>query len=124
MSDSPAIHYADLPDASLLLDRSARAKCISLFKEMESLVISVETLTDRMDEIKAELVTYQDTLDAPGIRYGGWAYIHRTAKGRRSLNRDLLMENGVSKAVLDASMKTGEPYSQHTFKRVKEGEEF
>lgn len=123
MPDDPKLNYAALPDADLILDRAQRAKCKSLFLEMESLVVSAETIEARMEEIKLELEAYQFMLDAPGIRSGLWAYSCQHHKGRKTLNKEELMMRGVGKDIIDASMKLGKPYEQRTFKRVKEGEE-
>jgi hypothetical protein len=120
MEDAP--NYASFPQTEYILDNKARAECEALFEELEVLQASIDVQQDRAEEIKRQLDRYQFMVDGPGIRYGQLTYSVADLKGRRSLSEALLMGNGVTKDVIDASYKAGKPYQRRTFKRIEEKE--
>lgn len=119
MPDDP-IQY---PDISSILDRAERRHCQALFEELCALTITEKVTKERIDEVKRELDTYQETLDAPGIQHSGYVYSCQQLAGRRTLNETLLMSNGCPKDVIDQSYTTGKPYERRTFRLVSEGKE-
>lgn len=121
MPDDPV--YPIYPDISSIIDRADRRHCQALFEELCSLTITAKVTAERIDEIKRELDHFQYMVDAPGIQHGGYVYTHEDLDGRRTLNPTALMENGVPKAVIDASYTKGKPYERRTFRLIGEGKD-
>ncbi len=109
----------EYPDADAILDRARRAECKSLFIELESLIVSIKTLEERVEEIKVTLEQFQYMVDGPGIRYGNHVYSSQQLEGRQTLDETLLMSAGVSKEVINDCYKIGKPYTRRTFRKEK-----
>jgi hypothetical protein len=72
------------------------------------------------DDLKDRLGDLQRKANFPGIREGDLCFVWQMVKGRRMLNKDLLLLNGVPAEVIDASMKVGKATERRTFKRLDE----
>ena len=64
----------------------------------------------RRAEIKTELAALAVAHDMPGMRHGQLAVYYGGEKTKWSLNRGLLLENGVTPQQLEDSMKESKPY--------------
>lgn len=102
--------------------KGARVRLDALLREAHSL----RQVEKRLKEVKAEileLMQQQDLLDEDGrlgCRLGDLCAVGTFTKGRRSLDRVLLIENGVSPEQLEASMKEGAPYWRVELQQIGE----
>lgn len=87
---------------------------------------SLKPVITRFDEVKkriAEIVLTETLMNEDGlygVRDGPIAVIIRQQEGRESLNKELLIENGVTPAQIRASMKRGTGFNVTEF-QVMEG---
>lgn len=101
----------NLPETSAA-SRGVRHKLDTLLREAHSL----KGVEKRLKEIKTEIVdlVQQHGLVADdgtiGTRVGDLCCVVGYRAGRRSLDRELLVENGVSPAQIEMSFKEGEGY--------------
>jgi hypothetical protein len=70
------------------------------------------------EELKAGLEKLQGQAGSSGLRSGNLCFVARTKAGRRTLDTDLLMLNGVTRDQIDDSYKRGKPYVERTFRRL------
>lgn len=117
-SDSDGIRFADLPLVSIL-DKKSMKKAQGMLEELQALVESQKAAKEREDEIKLELEEMQNKAGAAGLRYGGLCYVAKEVAGRRTLDKGLLIENGVGPEVIEASMKQGAGFVTRTFKVIE-----
>jgi hypothetical protein len=112
--------YAELPDirVSEALEVPRMLQAQQLLTELDAVVMMEKTYKDRGEEIKRELETLQLVAKLPGFRLESLCFVARLMPGRRTLDRLLLVENGVDPEVIDASMKLGEPYMERRFKNI------
>jgi len=111
-------HYDGLPTTEAILDRRKQAECRLLFEEMAALVVQMEALGDRMEEIKLELEQFQYMVDAPGIRHENYVFSAHEVAGRKTLDKILLQQNGVSKEIIEASMRKAESHMRRLFRSI------
>lgn len=89
--------------------KGARVRLDALLREAHSL----RQLEKRLKEVKAEIleiIQQQDLADEDGhlgCRLGELCAVGSFNKGRRTLDRTLLIENGVTPGQIEASMKQG-----------------
>lgn len=99
-----------LPETSAA-SRGAKIKLDALIREAHSL----RGLEKRKKEVSAEIV---ELIQAQGLgdgerlgcRSGNLCAVIRYQSGRRSLDKELLIENGVTPRQIEASMKEGTGY--------------
>lgn len=117
-SDDP-IKFAELPEMSEL-SKASQLRAANLLIELE-LVTGMESEAKiRGDEIKNLLEHIQQEEDVKGFRAGNLCFFSREVAGRRTLDRFLLIENGVTPDIIEASMKTGAGYMERRFKNLDE----
>ena len=114
--------FASLPHISALKNNNTQRKAQDLMEEANFLRESIEPLSDRFREILDELQNIQTRNHLDGLRCGLTAFRYTETKGRRTLNRDLLIENGVPPKVIESSYKVGEPGTKREFKLLKADE--
>ena len=110
----------ELPETNSI-SKGNRMKLEALLKEIDALSLA----TKRLSEAKEEARNIMDTqgLNTPdgkalGVRFGEIALISRYNHGRRSLDRTLLIENGVTPKQIESSMKEGNGYFVTTLMRL------
>ena len=99
-----------LPETSAA-SKAAKFKLDALLKEAHT----IRHFEKRLKEIKTEIseIIQAQGLAADGmlgVRSGQYCAIVRYQNGKRSLSKELLVENGVSPAVIAASEKQGDGY--------------
>jgi hypothetical protein len=97
-----------LADFAEVKKAPSRARAIQLLQYGHQLMATMRDAEQRLRETKNELAQIQILNDAEGLRYGDLCFMSSTISGRRSLDRTLLLENGVSPSQIEASMKQGE----------------
>ena len=96
--------------------------------ELGALIREAYSLRDCCDRLKAvkeriaEIVIDEQGLcnnsGIFGVRDGPHAVIVRQQEGRRTLDRELLIEHGVSPSQINASIKTGKPFNVVEFDQM------
>lgn len=99
----------ELPIVSVL-PRSQMDTAISLMTEDITLAELISNANDRRKEIKAELAPILQEHDLPGLRHGQMALYFGGEKTKWSLDRKLLLENGVTPQQIQDSMKESKPF--------------
>lgn len=96
-------------------------------EQVKKLLLSLEVVSQKKvrllvqeDELKDQLEALQKAANRPGFRFEGLVYTAAPVAGRKTLDKLLLMENGVSAQVISDSMKVGKPSTRVTFKRLTE----
>lgn len=112
------IRVAELPLISVL-DSKRMKQAKALLEEIEQLKAKTEILTDRLDEAKEELGKIQTDAKLPGLRFGRLAFYQQEVKGRESLKKELLIEQGVTAAQIKAATVTGKPSVRRTFEVIE-----
>lgn len=102
------------------LEEPVKKKVICLLEALDHLVFEKNRIASREDEIKDELEQLQRETGRNGFRYGWLCYRAQQISGRRTLDKFMLMENGVPAKTIEQSYKTGKPYMQQTFRRLSE----
>ena len=127
--DTESTPFTSLPLISVL-DSKTMKKAKLLLEELAQLDEYIEMYESRRKEIvgysdkgkdfPGELEVIQQAAGLPGLKFGRLCYRVSEQAGRRSIDRGLLMENGVRAEVIEASMKEGSPYKRREFKVVPE----
>lgn len=94
-------------------------QAIRLLDEGHDLKAAIETMTERIEAIKMELLQIQIAHDCDGFRNGRLAFIGSYRKGRRMLSKDALLENGVSPEQIAKSYREGDAYWNKELKVLK-----
>ena len=115
--DKDAGKYASLPLISVLA-KPDMTKARRLLQELEGLVAARKEMEEREDEIKELLAALQQDNSLPGLRDQGRCFCVETLAGRKTLDKGLLVDNGVTAEQIEASMKEGKPYDRKVFKVV------
>lgn len=63
-----------------------------------------------LDDLIDQLLSHSQRLGTTSIRHEGVAFYCSESEGKRTLDRVLLIENGVDPNIIEASMKTGKPF--------------
>lgn len=114
------IKYCDMPLTSTL-DSKSMKRATALLKEVAEIDEQLEIYQSRRDEIigtkdqPGELEKLQQKFNLPGMRWGDFVYVRSESKGRETLDKNKLMENGVSAEQIAASMKVGNPVVTRKF---------
>lgn len=117
-TESESISFASLPLVSVL-PKPKMKTAARLLEELEAVIAARESAEEREQEIKLQLEEIQHDAGALGLRYGDLCFIAREKPGRRTLDKGLLIENGVAPEVIEQSMKEGAPYVERRFKRIE-----
>lgn len=113
------IEYAKLPPIDYL-ETETRQRVIALLESLDQVVTEMAKLADREDDLKQELERLQAASGRPGFRYGWLCFVAQSVAGRKTLDKMLLLENGVSAKTIESSYKEGKPGTRCTFKRLPE----
>ncbi len=116
MSD---IEYTKLPLVTDL-DTETRQRVTALLESLDQLITEKRKLLDKEDDLKNELSSLQKSKGKSGFRHGSLCFVAQSVAGRKTLDKELLLENGCSAAVIAMSYKTGAPSTRCTFKRLTE----
>ena len=114
------VAFAKLPPVAGIQDTGKRLRVMELMEQLETILAQKSNLLVMEDEAKDELERMQKEMAKPGFRHGWLAFCSQQVKGRRTLDKMLLLENGCPAAILNQSYKTGEPYVRNIFKRLDE----
>lgn len=115
--DSPLV-MAELPLVDELRNNRLMLRTIRLLEELDLVEETAKINKERADEIKEELGVIQSKAGLRGIQYHGLCFAEREMSGRKSLDKMLLIENGVEADTIEASMKTGKPFVERRFKNL------
>lgn len=110
--------WADLPLVSTLPPGDMR-EAKELLEELDSVQELKSTYEDREEEIKLELQRLQNEYNLMGLRWGDFAFAATSNKGKKTLDKTLLIQYGVSAEVIKACIKTGNPYVKKEFRNLK-----
>jgi hypothetical protein len=110
--------FANLPDIAEELKGPERKKVAALLEELGNLQAQTKLNDERSDEIKNILALTQAKHQLNGLRFGNLAFRVLQVPGRKTLDKLLLMENGVDPETIEASMKFGNPSMRREFKRL------
>jgi hypothetical protein len=105
-----SIKYDELPDPREILSPDKALYVVGLFEEAEILSALIEQNKTRLEELKVALGELQRETRQKGIRYRDWVFYERQAEGKKTLNRALLLENGVKAAMIAKSVKVGKAF--------------
>lgn len=92
---------------------------INLLDEGHDLKARIDEMTARVEVIKNELLQIQIAHDLAGFRNGNLAFIGSYVKGRRSLSKDALLENGVTPEQIKNSYREGEASWRRELKNLE-----
>lgn len=115
--DEDAGKFASLPLISVLA-KAEMAKARRLLAELEGLVAARKEMEEREEEIKASLEDLQTSSGVEGFRDQGRCFMAAEYPGRKTLDKSLLVENGVTVEQIENSMKEGKPYIMRKFKVI------
>jgi len=110
MNEKSSIKYDELPDPREILSPDKALYVIGLFEEAEILAALIQQNQTRLEELKVALGELQREVRQKGIRYRDWVFYERQAEGKKTLNRALLLENGVKAAMIAKSVKVGKAF--------------
>lgn len=114
--------FANLPQVTELQDTKTRQRIIALLELLDQMVEKRAKLEAVEEDCKSELEALQTATNKTGFKYGLLCFISQPTKGRKTLDKYLLMEHGVSAKTIQASYKEGAPGTRKTFKRLPEAE--
>ncbi len=92
---------------------------ISLLEEGWRLEQEIKEKAARLDQIKAALQVTCNEYNIGGVKNNGIAFTTTWVKGRRTLSREKLLENGVPPQVISDSYTMGEGYYRRMFVEIK-----
>ncbi len=115
------IEYSKLPLVTDL-ELGVRQEVTALLERLDKLTQDKARLLDQEDDTKNELSRLQRRSNKAGFRYGQLCFVSQTVAGRKTLDRELLLEAGCPALVIAQGYKVGAPGTRCTFKRLKEGE--
>jgi hypothetical protein len=104
-----APRYEDLPLVSVF-DKKDMKHSIDLMYESIEIQQQEKALAARKAEIKDLLVAIAQRHKVEGMRHGRIAVYYNGEKTRRTLDRGLLIENGVTPQQIEDSMKESKPF--------------
>lgn len=111
----------NLPDYAVLKKAPSKAKAIQLITEGHQLKNVIHEADERLKEIKSELSQIQLMNDLPGLRYNQFCFMAVEREGRPSLDKAMLIDNGVDPAVIAASTRRGAPYIEQRLELIGDG---
>lgn len=111
--------FTNLPDVTTAKLKTAdRKTSTALLEELDGLSELSKTTDERITEIKDLLAGIQDRNHLAGLRFGNFAFRTLEVAGRKTLDKALLVQNGVDPETIEASMKEGKPSMRREFKRL------
>lgn len=115
---SESFEFKTLPDVTLIKKAKLRGRIMLLLADLEACEFEATRNKGRSDGIKLELETLQAESGLTGLRYEKLCFIARTMPGRSTLDKMLLIENGVTPEIIKKSMKPGKEYVERRFKNL------
>lgn len=116
-----------LPETTEVKLRVARTKLNDLLQEAHDLKAASERLAKIKEEIQEIIISTRSLRygedNKMGARNGNLCAIVRWTNGRKSLNAELLIENGVTPEQIEKSTKEGNGYWVLELPKVGAGEE-
>lgn len=110
-----------LPDPKDVIDSlNVARKLTALLNEAHGLKATIDKAQTSLDSIKAEITGLQLDHNLPAFRAGRFCCITSEVQGRKTLSRELLIDNGVDPDIIQASMKEGLPYFKTEFPTIDE----
>ncbi len=121
-SPSTPIKRADLPLISTL-SQPDMDECAAIFQELDRhTYININDnrvrREDRIKQLKAQLADYAIKAKQPGYRHGDLFLTTQHMEGRETLDKGLLMEDGVTAEQIKNGMKRGASYITNVFGRI------
>jgi hypothetical protein len=105
---------SSLPLASVL-EQSQMDAAVALLKQSYKLKQQEDKIKEQLEEIKLELSGLCAGLELNGLRWGKSGFEYRGYVTRKTLSKELLLENGVEPETIAASYKESEPYLDTRF---------
>jgi hypothetical protein len=117
--DKERLAFAALPPVSELA-LTTKAKVMALLELLDTTLEQKARLVEVEEKCKAELEQLQRDAGKEGFRHGWLCYAAQDVDGRKTLDKMLLLEHGVSAKTIATCYKTGNPSVRRTFKRLSE----
>jgi hypothetical protein len=114
------LDFKALPPVAELESVQTRQRVVALLEQLDQISSQLEELEQEDEKLKNELEQLQCATGRSGFRYGLLCFISQKTKGRRTLDKMMLMENGVPAATIEQSYKEGAPSTRRYFKRLPE----
>lgn len=111
--------YAKLPSAAGLPEEM-RNRVTTLLESLAQVTVEKAKILSREDDIQEELTNLQKSTGQPGFRHELLCFACVPVSGKKSLDKMLLIEAGVSAATIAGCYKQGKPHSRNMFKRLPE----
>jgi hypothetical protein len=102
------------------LEPKIRKRVLELLELLDQTVATREEAEAAEEAYKLELEELQTAAQKPGFRCGLLCFAAQPTKGRKTLDKMALMENGVPAAIINKSYKEGSPGVRRTFRRLPE----
>lgn len=118
--ESSRFEFNSLPPVTGLEDVKTRQRVVALLELLDHIVVERTKLEEQEDACKLELEELQRASDKTGFRYGLLCFAAQQVKGRKTLDKMALIENGCPAAVIEKSYKESAPSVRRTFKRLPE----
>jgi len=110
-----------LPDPKDVIDSlNVARKLTLLLQEAHGLKATIDKAQVALDAIKTEITGLQLDNNIPAFRSGRFCCITSEVAGRKTISRELLIDNGVDPDIIQASMKEGLPYFKTEFPTIDE----
>lgn len=109
-----------LPDYAALKKAPQKQRVTQLLTEGHQLKKVMSEADERLKEIKSELAQIQLANDLPGLRYNGLCFIAIEREGKRSLSKELLIDNNVDLDTINNSYKVGNSYVESRLEVMEE----
>ena len=103
---------SNLPAASAVIeDGDMFREAVRLLKALSANAVRMSELKERDEELRTALAAICTTYGLDhGFKYGMSGFEYHGYLTRQTLNKELLLANGVDAATIAASFKTGEPF--------------
>jgi hypothetical protein len=102
-----------------VLDKGAMQTAKEMLAEAQVLQERIGRDGERLAEIKASLCEIADAFELPGMRYGAFGLEYHGWKTKRTLDKRLLLENGVDAETIKNSYTESKPFLSARFVKVK-----
>ena len=112
--------FANLPDITEELKAPDRRRTAPLLEELAELTDCMKRDSERIEQLKGLLESIQTKYGLSGLRFGNLAFRTLEVAGRRTLDKTLLVQNGVDPETIEASMKESAPSVRREFRRIEE----
>jgi hypothetical protein len=115
--DEKPVTGESLPLVSVL-DKGTMEAAKKLLTEAQELKARMDKESERLGEIKEALVGICSAFELAGLRWGQIGLVYNGLSSKRTLDKGLLLENGVTADQIKASYKEGKPYVNARFIKV------